>query len=203
MCLPSSEGRAGDVKGGKGAELLRRDPSSPAAQGKPSSLESHPAGDQGKRSCPSSPTQRGATLLLWATAALTAQLSLGHTFPPPLPHQSVQLPHTPSEGLEETHGQHLQVFNPHPGCSITTSVRNPATSSASQTLSLAWQSPDLGKPCLAKPPPVPGPQKHDITTEIKPVTAKGQTRALWILSNTKPNSGRVTAALATAQPLKR
>lgn len=65
--------------------------------------------------------------------------------PPPLPHQSSLFPHTPSKGQEERRGPHLELFNPHPGCSITTRIRNLATSSASQTLSLAWLSPELGK----------------------------------------------------------
>lgn len=104
-----------------------------------------------------------------------------HTLPAPLAHQSSQFPHTPSGKLEGTGGQHLHEFNPHPGCSATTSVRNPATSSASQTFSLAWQSPELRVP-------VPGPQTHDFSAGIKPVTARGQTQALQILSNTKPNT---------------
>lgn len=109
-----------------------------------------------------------------------------------LPHQSLQLPHTPSGGSRR-HGLHWQILNLHPGCSTTTSGRNPATSSASQTFSLAWQSPELGK--LA---PVPGPHKHDFSTEIKPVTAKGQTQALQILSTPQPHT---LAAWAQLEPL--
>lgn len=78
---------------------------------------------------------------LWATAA--AQLSLLHTSL--LLCHTTLFPHTPSKGQEERRGPHLELFNPHPGCSITTRIRNPATSSASQTLSLAWLSPELGK----------------------------------------------------------
>lgn len=63
---------------------------------------------------------------------------------PSLSHQSLQFPHTASGGSRR-HGLHWQTLNPHPGCSMTTSGRNPATSSASQTFSLAWQSPELGK----------------------------------------------------------
>lgn len=47
--------------------------------------------------------------------------------PPSATPQGLQFPLTPSQGQEEGQGRHLELFHPHPGCSSTTSRRNPAT----------------------------------------------------------------------------
>lgn len=179
MCIsPQKEGLRVSNEG-KEQSSSGQIPAPPQPKGTPAPWSHILLGTQGKQRWLSSPTQSGGCAAALGHSCSPA-LPVTH-IPPSLPCQSLQFPHTPSEGQEERHGGHLELLNPHPGCSITTRVRNPATSSPSQTLSLAWQSPELGE-LLSQA------HRNTTTTEIKPVTEKGHTQALWILSNTKPNS---------------
>lgn len=164
MCFPSQ----------KGCGLQRRewDPCSP---GDPSSLQPHPAGMGGKQSWFSSPAHVG--LCCSSGPQLQPSSPVTHTpCSPALP--GLQFP---PEGRRRDTDSTQNCFIHTLGASSTTTIGNPATSSASQTLSLAWQSPELGELLFQA-------HRNNFTTDTEPVTAKGQTQALQILSNIKPNS---------------
>lgn len=142
---------------------MRETSRAPAAQGNPSSPESHPAGNTREAALPNT----------------NCQLSLSrecYTF----------LPCRTRACSSLTHPQGAAADTDCTGKSLIHTLDH-LRKKPSYKLCLTD-----GQPCLAKPStwkaPVPGPHKHDFSTEIKPVTAKGQTQALQILSTTQPHT---------------